>query len=118
MTFSLAIASTLLATHGCVADPLPSWNYTGPKKAVTAFVEQVTQAGSPQFGRRSIAAFGNSDGDLQMLRWTAAGAGPRFCLYVHHTDAEREYAYDRDSHIGKLDKGSMMRSPSAGRSSR
>ncbi len=56
-------------------------------------------------GRRPIAAFGNSDGDLQMLQWTAAGSGPRFCLYVHHTDAEREWAYDRQSRIGKLDKG-------------
>ena len=56
-------------------------------------------------GRRPIAAFGNSDGDLQMLQWTAAGSGPRFCLYVHHTDAEREWAYDRESHIGRLDKG-------------
>ena len=55
-------------------------------------------------GRRPIAAFGNSDGDLQMLQWTAAGPGPRFCLIVHHTDAEREWAYDRKSHIGKLDK--------------
>ena len=56
-------------------------------------------------GRRPIMAFGNSDGDLQMLQWTAAGAGPRFCLYVHHDDAAREWAYDRESHIGKLDKG-------------
>jgi len=56
-------------------------------------------------GRRPIAAFGNSDGDLQMLQWTAAGAGSRFCLYVHHTDATREWAYDRVSSIGKLDKG-------------
>jgi phosphoserine phosphatase len=56
-------------------------------------------------GRRPVAAFGNSDGDLQMLQWTAAGSGPRFCLYVHHTDAEREWAYDRDSHVGKLDQG-------------
>ena len=56
-------------------------------------------------GRRPIAAFGNSDGDLQMLQWTAAGSGTRFCLYVHHTDADREWAYDRTSHIGKLDKG-------------
>ena len=56
-------------------------------------------------GRRPIAAFGNSDGDLQMLQWTAAGNGARFCLYVHHTDAVREWAYDRTSHIGKLDKG-------------
>jgi hypothetical protein len=56
-------------------------------------------------GRRPIAAFGNSDGDLQMLQWTAADNGPRFCLYVHHTDAEREWAYDRKSSIGRLDKG-------------
>ena len=56
-------------------------------------------------GRRPIAAFGNSDGDLQMLQWTAAGPGRRFCLYVHHDDAVREWAYDRDSHIGRLDKG-------------
>jgi len=56
-------------------------------------------------GRRPIAAFGNSDGDLQMLQWTAAGDGARFMLYVHHDDAQREWAYDRDSHIGRLDKG-------------
>src|SRR5262245_46908807 len=55
-------------------------------------------------GRRPIAAFGNSDGDLQMLQWTTAGEGPRFALIVHHTDAEREWAYDRKSHIGQLDK--------------
>jgi len=56
-------------------------------------------------GRRPVAAFGNSDGDLQMLQWTAAGPGPRFCLIVRHTDADREWAYDRASHIGRLDKG-------------
>ncbi|WP_245318620.1 HAD family hydrolase [Bradyrhizobium sp. DOA1] len=55
-------------------------------------------------GRRPIFAFGNSDGDLQMLQWTAAGSGPRFAGIVHHTDGEREYAYDRRSKIGKLDK--------------
>jgi len=55
-------------------------------------------------GRRPIFAFGNSDGDHQMLQWTAAGTGPRFMGLVHHTDAEREWAYDRTSHIGKLDK--------------
>jgi phosphoserine phosphatase len=55
-------------------------------------------------GRRPILAFGNSDGDHQMLQWTAAGSGPRFMGLVHHTDAEREWAYDRTSHIGKLDK--------------
>ncbi len=56
-------------------------------------------------GRRPIFAAGNSDGDLQMLQWTSAGTRPGFCLYIHHTDADREWAYDRESHIGKLDKG-------------
>ena len=56
-------------------------------------------------GRRPIAAFGNSDGDLQMLQYTGAGSGSRFCLYVHHTDAEREYAYDRTDSMARLDKG-------------
>ena len=55
-------------------------------------------------GRRPILAFGNSDGDLQMLQWTAAGPGPRFMGLVHHTDARREWAYDKDSKIGRLDK--------------
>jgi len=56
-------------------------------------------------GRRPIAAFGNSDGDLQMLQWTTVGAdGPRLGMIVHHTDAEREYAYDRDSSFGHLDE--------------
>ena len=57
-------------------------------------------------GRRPVAAFGNADGDLPMLQWTAAGGGPRFCLYVHHTDADREWAYDRkSSSFGRLDNG-------------
>ena len=56
-------------------------------------------------GRRPIAAFGNSDGDLQMLQWTAFGSGARLMGLVHHTDAEREWAYDRASSIGRLDKG-------------
>jgi phosphoglycolate phosphatase-like HAD superfamily hydrolase len=55
-------------------------------------------------GQRPIFAFGNSDGDLQMLQWTAAGAGARFMGLVHHTDAQREWAYDRESHVGRLDK--------------
>jgi phosphoglycolate phosphatase-like HAD superfamily hydrolase len=67
------------------------------------------KAGKPigihqHIGRRPTAAFGNSDGDLQMLQWTTAGKGARFALIVHHTDAEREWAYDRQSHIGQLDK--------------
>jgi len=55
-------------------------------------------------GRRPTATFGNSDGDRQMLEWTAAGSGARFALIVHHDDAEREWAYDRKSNVGKLDK--------------
>lgn len=67
------------------------------------------KAGKPvgiqmHIGRRPIAAFGNSDGDQQMLEWTVAGEGARFALLVHHDDAEREWAYDRKSHIGQLDK--------------
>jgi hypothetical protein len=55
-------------------------------------------------GRRPIMAFGNSDGDLRMLQYTTGSPGARFGLIVHHTDAEREYAYDRKSPVGKLDK--------------
>jgi hypothetical protein len=55
-------------------------------------------------GRRPVMAFGNSDGDLQMLQWTTAGQGPRFALIVHHTDDVREVAYDQASSIGRLDK--------------
>lgn len=67
------------------------------------------KAGKPvainQFiGRRPIMAFGNSDGDYEMLRYVTAGRGPRFGLIVHHTDDQREFAYDRNSHIGRLDK--------------
>lgn len=66
------------------------------------------QVGKPvgihrHIGRRPVAAFGNSDGDLQMLQWTVAGDGPRLAALVHHTDAEREWAYDEDSQIGRLD---------------
>ena len=57
-----------------------------------------------QIGRRPVMAFGNSDGDLQMLQYTATGPGPRFAAIVHHTDEIREVAYDRTSKIGKLDK--------------
>jgi hypothetical protein len=68
------------------------------------------KAGKPigiqqHIGRRPIAAFGNSDGDLEMLEYTTAGAGPRLGVIIHHDDSDREWAYDRDSHIGKLDKG-------------
>lgn len=56
-------------------------------------------------GRRPRIAFGNSDGDFEMLEWTTSGKGPRLGVLVHHTDAEREWAYDRDSHIGQLSRG-------------
>lgn len=59
-------------------------------------------------GRRPTMAFGNSDGDLQMIEWTTAGEGPSLGVIIHHTDAEREWAYDRDSHIGRLDKALDM----------
>jgi phosphoserine phosphatase len=67
------------------------------------------KAGKPvgineHIGRRPIAAFGNSDGDLEMLQWTTMSGGVRFGLIVHHTDGEREYSYDRQSHVGHLDK--------------
>ncbi|MBB4277986.1 HAD family hydrolase [Rhizobium mongolense] len=68
------------------------------------------KAGKPvgineHIGRRPIAAFGNSDGDLEMLQWTTMGGAPaRFGMIIHHTDAEREYAYDRDTEFGRLDK--------------
>ena len=55
-------------------------------------------------GRRPIAAFGNSDGDFEMLQWTTAGSGARLGMLVHHDDAGREFAYDRASHFGKLDQ--------------
>jgi haloacid dehalogenase-like hydrolase len=64
-------------------------------------------------GRRPVMAFGNSDGDFEMLQWTTAGTGPRFGLFVHHTDAEREYAYDRKSPLAKLDRG-LDEAPKAG----
>jgi phosphoglycolate phosphatase-like HAD superfamily hydrolase len=77
---------------------LPELNFIDDKAGKPVAIQM-------HIGRRPVAAFGNSDGDLQMLQWTAAGPGSRFCLYVHHTDAEREWAYDRESHIGRLDKG-------------
>jgi len=64
-------------------------------------------------GRRPIAAFGNSDGDLQMLQWTTAGSGPRLGMIVHHTDADREWSYDRESPVGRL-KEALDEAPSRG----
>jgi hypothetical protein len=77
---------------------LPEFNFNNDKGGKPAGINQ-------HIGRLPIFAFGNSDGDLQMLQWTTAGSGARFALLVHHTDDKREWAYDRSSHIGKLDKG-------------
>jgi phosphoglycolate phosphatase-like HAD superfamily hydrolase len=77
---------------------MPEINFFNDKEGKPVGINQ-------HIGRRPIAAFGNSDGDLQMLQWTTAGKGSRFALYVHHTDGEREWAYDRTSSIGRLNKG-------------
>ena len=77
---------------------LPEMNFIDDKEGKPVGINS-------HIGRRPIAAFGNSDGDLQMLEWTTAGEGARFGMLIHHTDAEREWAYDRDSHIGRLDRG-------------
>jgi phosphoglycolate phosphatase-like HAD superfamily hydrolase len=77
---------------------MPGIDFVDDKEGKPVGIQQM-------IGRRPIAAFGNSDGDLQMLQWTSAGSGSRFCLFVHHDDAQREWAYDRQSKIGQFDKG-------------
>ena len=77
---------------------LPALDFLDDKEGKPINIQKI-------IGRRPLAAFGNSDGDLQMLQWTCAGPGARFCLFVHHTDEAREWAYDRESHIGRFDKG-------------
>ncbi len=77
---------------------LPELNFIDDKAGKPVGINQ-------HIGRRPIMAFGNSDGDFEMLEWTTAGAGPCFGLLVHHTDARREWAYDRDSHVGRLARG-------------
>jgi phosphoglycolate phosphatase-like HAD superfamily hydrolase len=76
---------------------LPEVNFIDDKAGKPVGINQ-------HIGRRPIAAFGNSDGDLQMLQWTAAGEGKQLVAIIHHTDAEREWAYDQDSQVGRLDK--------------
>jgi phosphoserine phosphatase len=76
---------------------LPEVNFIDDKAGKPVGIQQ-------HIGRKPIAAFGNSDGDLQMLQWTTLADGLQFGLIVHHTDAEREYAYDRKSEFGHLDK--------------
>jgi phosphoserine phosphatase len=77
---------------------LPELNFIDDKAGKPVGINQ-------HIGRRPIAAVGNSDGDFEMLEWATAGSGPRLGLIVHHDDAEREYAYDRQSSIGKLARG-------------
>ena len=77
---------------------LPELNFIDDKAGKPVGIHQ-------HIGRRPIMAVGNSDGDFEMLEWTTSGSGLRFGLLIHHTDDKREWAYDRDSHIGKLDHG-------------
>ena len=85
---------------------LPELNFLDDKDGKPVAIHQ-------HIGRRPVAAFGNSDGDFQMLEWTTAGPGPRLALIVHHDDAAREVAYDRKSHAGRLARG-LDEAPSRG----
>jgi phosphoserine phosphatase len=76
---------------------LPEINFIDDKAGKPVAINQ-------HIGRRPLMAFGNSDGDFEMLAWTTSGPGPRFGLLVHHDDPTREFAYDRSSSIGRLDK--------------
>lgn len=77
---------------------LPEVNFIDDKAGKPVGINQ-------HIGRRPIAAFGNSDGDLEMIKWSTAGGGARLGMIVHHDDAQREYAYDQNTHVGKLDHG-------------
>jgi phosphoserine phosphatase len=97
----------VIGSHGELKFELRDGKPVLVKEAKIALIDD--KAGKPVaiqrfIGRRPVFAFGNSDGDQQMLEWTAAGGGARFAGIVHHTDAEREWAYDRQSPIGQLDK--------------
>jgi hypothetical protein len=77
---------------------LPEINFIDDKEGKPVAIHQY-------IGKKPVAAFGNSDGDLQMLQYTASNNLKSLCVYIHHTDSVREWFYDRSSHIGKLDKG-------------
>lgn len=89
------------------------WGWEGDKPVIRRVAEvdfiddkEGKPVGIHKFiGRKPVFASGNSDGDLQMLQWTASGEGRRFMMYLHHTDSTREWAYDKDAHVGRLDKG-------------
>jgi phosphoserine phosphatase len=87
-----------MTESGPVLKRLPEIDFFNDKEGKPAAINKF-------IGKKPIFAAGNSDGDLQMLQWTDANTNPSFQLFVHHTDVEREWAYDRDSHIGRLDKG-------------
>ncbi|MBN9671249.1 HAD family hydrolase [Roseibium aggregatum] len=98
------VVGSSIVTEYTVVDGLPELM----RLPEIAFVDD--KAGKPvgiltHIGKRPIAAFGNSDGDYEMLQYTTAGPGKRLGMFVHHDDADREYAYDRDTHFGRLDKG-------------
>jgi hypothetical protein len=76
---------------------MPKINFINDKKGKPVGINQ-------HIGRRPIFAFGNSDADMQMIEYTMAGEGPRMGLFLHHTDGDNEYAYDRKGHVGVLDK--------------
>ncbi|MET0027267.1 MAG: HAD family hydrolase [Candidatus Thiodiazotropha sp.] len=86
-----------MTDSGPVLMRLPEINFIDDKAGKPVGIHQF-------IGKVPVFAAGNSDGDMQMLEWTSAGKGPRFGLIVHHTDAKREWAYDRKTHVGKLDK--------------
>ena len=77
---------------------LPGLDYNDDKEGKPLNIQKI-------IGKKPVFAAGNSDGDLQMLQWTATNSYPNFELFIHHTDADREWAYDRESHIGQFDKG-------------
>lgn len=91
----------VMTEDGPVLERLPQIDFIDDKEGKPVGIHS-------HIGQRPIMAFGNSDGDLQMLQWSTAGKGKSLAVIVHHTDAEREWAYDRNSHIGKLDKAMDM----------
>jgi len=94
-----SIATKYEIRHGePVLVRLPKLNFLNDKGGKPVGINQ-------HIGRRPILAFGNSDGDFEMLEWTTSGPGPSLGVIVHHTDMEREWAYDRDSSVGRLDRG-------------
>jgi len=86
-----------MTADGPVIRRLPELDFIDDKAGKPVAINRV-------IGRRPAVAVGNSDGDLQMLQWTAARQGASLCVLIHHTDDRREWAYDRDSHIGRLDE--------------